>query len=157
MAAKDYNKEERYAIAVLGRRILIERVNIQQRLNALAESFGVSSMTIRRWVKRLEENGPEGLRRSGRSDCGVPRSTCAWAIWKARSMANSRTRKFSFRQIERILHDKARDAGPGFCAACPFVWACRKAGSGIKVGSRHAIARIVHCANLPIRRNPNAR
>lgn len=151
MAAKDYNYEERYAIAILGRRILMERTNMQRRLTDLAESFGVSAITIRRWAKRLEENGPDGLRRSGRSDCGVSRSTCAWAVKKARRMANSRTRLLSIRQITRMLQEKARDAGSGFCAKCPYVCSCRMAGSGIKVGSRHTIARIVHCTNVPKR------
>ena len=149
MVAKDYNVEERYALAMLGKRIMVEGRDIQERLNALAATFGVSSMSIRRWIKKLDEKGSGGLQRRGRSDCGFSRSTCIWAIKRARRLEKSKKAHYSFNKITQVLNVEASQAGPQFCTECRYRDSCSMSGRGIKVGSRHAIARILNCATSP--------
>ena len=154
MPAKDYNVLERCALAILGRRIIADQHDVLRRLRILGQTFGVSVMSIRRWVARFDGEGIDGLERRGRSDFGVSRSTCLWATKRACSMAKSRKRQYSYTQIAKILQADAERLGPEFCSRCQYAGRCNQTGQGVKVGSRHSIGRIVHCAVVPKTRIP---
>ena len=51
--------------AEVARRVL----EVGHSVSAVAEAFGVCQRTVRKWVKRFEQDGPEGLKDRSSREC----------------------------------------------------------------------------------------
>ena len=92
---------------------------LKERIDALAAQYGVSGMTLRRWVKGYAENGLGGLVREGRSDKGKSRTMCDEArryICEQYLSPEQRTQAL----IRDKLEDRIRELGPMGCENCPY-------------------------------------
>lgn len=146
MPAKDYNKNERFALVVLAKHIISEGHDVTARINTLTKSWDISSMTIRRWIERYDKSGIKTLERNRRSDRGISRTTCRWAVKCACSLLNSQKSPLSLNQLRIVLQFKVPEAGSDFCNRCRYACSCRMSGDGIKVGDRHSLSRTLSCA-----------
>lgn len=149
MSTKDYNREHRLVLVFLVKLIRAEGKDVTARINRIAKERGISSATLRRWEHRFDEKGAGELRRQARSDRGLSRANCKWVVEFVLASAKKRPVP-THNQIYRSLKDEVKAKGAEFCESCFCADSCKMAGSGIRLGSRHSINRIVSCANLTI-------
>lgn len=89
------------------------------KVNALAEKNGISSSTLRAWVKKYEAGGLSEIASVSRSDKGSTRSICKWAqkmITDRVCQKNQPTNRAVYSELLEV----AKETGKEACANCPY-------------------------------------